>query len=824
MLDKEISISYIFRIINRRKTTIFISIGVVLTLVFLFNSFVPSKYEASVLLKKEKMANDKLNDEVQKFLFIRSLDEIETEMEIIKTQTILEEVVQNLKLNFIIQEISIPTQSNLELNIPFIRYQVEYLSSNEKWFPIFKDCEINSLKKDLEYFIEKKDRNTYSLYQLEGEKLLQTALINDSTQIAYFSIPEWKFSFKWPLVKIGSRVYVKLANLYNVLEILKQSIKIKSKPKTDLIEIAVRTNSPQLAQIVTNTIADVYRQNRMEQKQQTIRYSYDFIDQQLQDISIKLKEAEEKLSRFKSSSKIMKIDDNSKNLVEFLSTLQAEKLKTDLELTEYENKIKEMKTQLTQKQFFDQTYLTPGKKDESASPFSALLRELSDLELKRLMLLQRRKESHPDVVILNDQIEQIKEKLSNYNKNTITAYSIIVNSLKQKQKNLVKLISSYSEKMKLLPGYETRLAELIREKMVYEKIFTLLLDKREEMRIAELSKLQDIVIVDRAHTPLKPIFPHKKMNLAIGLLFGLVAGLVVVFIIEYRNPRITDIDQIQDEFNFPLLAIIPKYPRSLRRSIETAKTFKNQFVNLMDESIGFKEPFRVLKTKIMNLTENLEFNSLIPPQTTTKKIIMFTSCEEDSGKTTIVSNLGILFAQSGAKTLLIDCDLRKSKIAELFNIPSGSNGLIQYLSQNNPHPEIFHPFAEWNNSSKSLRNLGIIVAGGVTDRSSELLESTKMESLFKIISDYDIILVDTPPITRVVDALVLGKTIHNVVLIIKPNHTFKFAVQWAVEEILQNNMNLIGFIINGCDIKKSSYRYKYGYGYGYAYKDKSDVK
>ncbi len=824
MLNKEITLSDVFRILNRQKRVIFVAMGVVLVGAMLFNQLVPPKYESSVLLKKEKVSKEGVSSEIQELLYIRSLDEIETEIEIIKTRTVLEEVVKDLKLNFIIDKIEIPTQKTVNLKVPFIQYENEYRPENSGWTPHFADVTILPVKGKKRYFVEKTGTFTFAIYDAKGKKLLQSVAVNDSTPLVHFETPEVKFAFAWPKVKKGSKIYLTVIDFFEELELLKRAIKIKNRPKTELIEISVRAKSPQTAAIIANTIADVYRKNRWEQKQQTIRYSYNFIDEQLQDISKKLKKAEEELSLFKSQNKIIKMDDNSKNLVDFLSTLQAEKIKTDLELAEFENKLKQMKVELAQKGYFDQTYLTPGKKDESASPFSSLLRELSDLELKRLELLQRRKETHPDVVILNNQIKQIKEKLTKYNENTITAYTIIINSLKKKQRDFRRLIQNYTSRMQELPVYETRLAELLREKMVYEKIFTMLLDKREEMRIAELSKLQDIVLVDRAHVPLKPVFPRKKLNLAIGLFFGLIVGLILAVIIDFRNPRINDIEEVQEKYHYPLLAIIPPYSKTLKKTVDSAKSLEEKFVVLMDESVGFKEPYRVLKTKIMSLIEDFTLESLIPSQTSGKKIIMFTSCEEDSGKTTIVSNLGILFAQTGMKTLIIDCDLRKSKLGSYFNIPLHTSGLMQYLSQNSPHPEIYYPFAEWNNGARSLRNLGIIPAGGVTEQSSELLESARLESLFKIISDYDVILIDTPPITRIVDVLVLGKIIKNVVLIIKPNHTFKFAVDWAIEEITQNHMYIRGFVVNDCNIEKSSYRYKYGYGYGYSYKDKAGSK
>ena len=165
--------------------------------------------------------------------------------------------------------------------------------------------------------------------------------------------------------------------------------------------------------------------------------------------------------------------------------------------------------------YVDQTYLTPEQYSTYDSPFMNLLKELTNSELRRIELLQKRTEMHPDVILIDEQISRIKEELSKYNNNTLTAFRIISNSLKNKQGNINSIIAKYSADLEKLPEQESKLASLMRQKEAYEKMYTLLLQKREEMRVAELSKLQDIIILDKAIEPIKPIAPNKKLNLLI---------------------------------------------------------------------------------------------------------------------------------------------------------------------------------------------------------------------------------------------------------------------------------------------------------------------
>ena len=223
---------------------------------------------------------------------------------------------------------------------------------------------------------------------------------------------------------------------------------------------------------------------------------------------------------------------------------------------------------MSQTGYIDQSYLSPeGNRSDMSTPFSALLKQLSDLELQRLELLQKRTENHPDVVAIDQQIKMAKDKLSSYNQNTLTAYQIIINSLEKKLLKISNMMSKYEVKLEMLPAKENRLARLLRQKNVYEKISTLLLDKREEMRMAELSKLQDITIVDPAHEPLAPVSPRKILNIFVALILGTFVGFIGVFLLELKDSKLINLDELEEEFNLPIFSIIPTYSNEIRDRI-----------------------------------------------------------------------------------------------------------------------------------------------------------------------------------------------------------------------------------------------------------------
>jgi len=374
--------------------------------------------------------------------------------------------------------------------------------------------------------------------------------------------------------------------------------------------------------------------------------------------------------------------------------------------------------------------------------------------------------------------------------------------LEKKLDKISNLTSRYEVKMQKLPSQESQLVRLIRQKDVYEKIFTLLLDKREEMRMAEVSKLQDIIVVDPPQKSVLPISPNKRLNLLIAFILGGFIGLLGIFIVELKNSRLIDIDSLEEFVQLPVLSIIPKFGKDTLKRLKNPYENSDKFVTLMDTEPGIKESLRLLKTKLLIQLDNNE------------KIILITSCEENTGKTTIVSNLAVSFAQEEKKVLVIDCDLRKAELTRTFNIPVDSPGLIDYLT-NDSQLQIYN---------KVMKKIDVVPAGGLTEDSAEILNSAKMLELLNNLekSDYDYILVDTPPVNWVVDTLVLGRFIKSAVLVVRPLVSFKDSVTTGIKEMRLARIKIRGVIANAAEIEKSyTYKYKYGYGYGYSSKGNS---
>jgi capsular exopolysaccharide synthesis family protein len=812
--NKEKSLVEILHIIYRGKTKVILSVFLSLILAFLLNKFSKPVFESSALLKKENPESRK--NELYELVRLQTLDHVGTEMELMQTEDVLSRVIDELNLRVEFKEIIDPIGNIYELNNAFSDFldsEIGYAKQIGFSLPIFKNVELKNKKTEEELYIEKKGENLFELREVKENKLVSSlktfqeerkdaSNINSDSLIApdnqfeknIFNVDFAKFEFKWDDAPVGSKIYFSISNYYEFLKEFRKTIYV-SGGGGNLFTLYVRSSSPLACKVIANSIISNFRDARMEQQKQSVSYSFEFVDNQLVDIQKKLLNAEDNISRFKSTGKIMTINESTAEIMEYLSTLESEKLQAQILLSDFNDKSDAIREELLSSGFVDQSFLEPTGEFAGSSPFSNLMDHLSELELQRLELLQKRTEKHPDVVNLDEQIRSVKEKLGSYNQNTLTSYQIIIKTLEKKISKINSLMSGYEVKMQQLPEQENRMARLIREKDVYEKIFKLLLDKREEMRVAELSMLQDIIVVDPPNEPFKPIRPRKLMNLLVALFLGGFIGIVLVFIIELKNTRLINLDDLEEEFNIPILALIPLYNKSIVKGIKNSADYKDRFVALKEDNLGIKESYRLLKIKLNHLDIR-------------EKTLLITSCEENTGKTSIVANLAVTIAQENKQVLIIDCDLRKADLSNMFDVHRNSPGLIDFITSN-VSPTTY---------TRVMKKIDIIPAGGVREDSSSLLGSDQMKSLFNNIdkSVYDYIIIDTPPVTRVVDTLVLGKYVRNAILVVRPDTSMKESVMGGIQEMRQARIRIHGVVANAAEIQKSYYyRYRYGYGYGY---------
>ncbi len=797
----------LFRAIYKRKLFLIISFIVIIAAGIIYLKTAAKIYESSVLLKKVDNQTTSNQDPYKSLMALESMDDINTEMALVKTRSVLDKVVKKLKLNLIIQKIVLPDGKTENINKSISGYNA-WLGNQHlhgAGYPQIVGFQYNTIDNTNSFFITEGENSRIDLYSVEKNSnvLVASAAQNNLIEI---NAGDFTLTFYWPDAQEGVKFYFVVNNDISAFELLNNKITVAQKGTTNLMEIKAKDESPENAQLLASTVVNMFRQTRTEQQRENAQSSYASIDSQLAEMSKKLKTTESKLSNYQASTGIINIDQNSTNAVNALSSLEAEKVSNELQLGQYEEKERQLNSLYDSKGYFDQTYLSPSQTATDQRAFSSLLQQLSDLEVKKIELLQKETEQHPDVISINNQIAQIKRQLSSYNQNTLSAYSIIINSLKEKDIKLNGLIAKYKSQIKNLPGKETVLAGLLRDKDVTEKIFNMLMDRREELKAKELAQLQDVVVVDPASLPVNPVSPNKNITILLCLFLWGVISLAYVAFGELKERKFLKLEEVEDKLRLPLLSIIPAFPPKVLNKINSSDNFKDRFPVLSAEHPGIVESYKVLGAKLTMNPKN------------PNKLIVFSSFEENSGKTTMVANLALTLVAAHKKVLIVDADLKRCGLSDLFGIPRDFPGLSTFLEKELKAAPVMNISNIFGQSSAN-KLLSILPAGDVNENSSELFQSLRTGYLIDALksSVYDYVIIDTPPITRVVDSLILGKLINNLVLVVRYNYSLSDSVYWGINEIKKEKIKIQGVVANACDLEKSAFRYKYGYGYGYKY-------
>lgn len=395
-------------------------------------------------------------------------------------------------------------------------------------------------------------------------------------------------------------------------------------------------------------------------------------------------------------------------------------------------------------------------------------------------------------------------------------------------------ISQVLAELKELPSAELEMERLMREKAVNEGTYRTLRQRLEEARIAEAEKIADAAIIETAGVPGRPIYPKKRMGVMIGGLLGLIVGCVLAFVFEATDTSIGTIEEIEALLQVPVLAILPHFGNEtsitgfdLRARLREALPFVKQDrkrwgqVNLYAHHTPHSpttEACRILRTNLQ-----------LSPE---KKVILLTSAGPGEGKTTLISNLGIVTAQSGLKTILVSCDLRRPALSRAFEL-SREDGVAEVLRGEIKEEKAIKGLSDfilgkfgYDEAVKNpyLANLSIMTAGHIPENPAELLGSQAMKNLIASLREkYDVILLDAPPILPVTDSVLIAPQVDGVVLVYQVGRISRGALVRAKMQLDAVGSKLLGVALNHVRPEvQTQPRDYYVYKQKYAYREEPE--
>lgn len=549
-----------------------------------------------------------------------------------------------------------------------------------------------------------------------------------------------------------------------------------SSKTTSIAQLVITDEIPQRAIDYLKQLAIVYNRQANEDKNQIAVRTEQFINQRLEKINAELGNTEGQLENYKKRNNMVQLSMNAStafsNADSYAQKLNEANTQVALldELTKYMNEPSNRHQPIPS---------NVGLNDASAT---SLINKYNEIALQRNQLLHSASESSPTVTPLTSQLDDLQASIKRAMSQARAGLNIQRNSIASQQ-------GKYQGQISNTPEQERILTQIGRQQEVKSGLYLMLLQKREENSISLAATADKGKLIDN------PVFagkvtPKDSMILIIAFGLGLAIPALILFLLAFFRYKIEGHDDVAKLTKLPIIA-------DVAIASDRAKT-KADIVVHENKNNLMEEIFRSLRTNLQFLMKEHD------------KVILMTSTTSGEGKTFIASNVAISFALLGKKVVLVGLDIRKPRLAELFEIDDHHHGITNLLIKDN---------ITWDDVNKQIVNSGVnsnldlLMAGPVPPNPGELVTRKSLEETMDILKEhYDYIIIDTAPVGLVTDTLALGRIANATVYVCRADYTQKSSFGLINGLAYEKKMPNMSIVLNGVDLSKKKYGYYYGYG------------
>lgn len=525
-----------------------------------------------------------------------------------------------------------------------------------------------------------------------------------------------------------------------------------------------------------NKLMEVYIRSGLEDKNRIAENTVNFIDTQLIGVSDSLKKAEQNLQNFRISNKVIDLSTEGKMLFDKVKELQAQKATNELKKRYYNYLL-----DYIQKRTDLKDIVAPSALGVEDNQLTLILDQISQTYLQREELLLTTTQGNPSLLLIDNRLETLNKTLTEKVSSLIEANNISFQGIEDR-------LAKLEKEMLKIPTNERMLINTEREFNLMNNLYTYLLQKRAEAGIAKASNIADNKVLDFALPENAiPIHPDKRLNNILGILMGIILPFSIILFINFLNDKIVDIKEISKYTNAPIIGTVGhNKSNSELPIIEKPKS-------------TIAESFRAIRTNLQYILRNPE-----------QKVITVTSTISGEGKTFIAANLAAIIATINKRVLVVGLDLRKPKLQNIFG-QNTQKGLSTYLIGKDSSEDII--------VSTQLENLWYAPSGPIPPNPAELIGSSKMDEFITWAkTKFDYIILDTPPIAIVTDALLTHRFSDATLFVIRFKYSNKDVLRFVESLNLTEDNKSLGLIINDLEHKRIyGYNYGYAYTYGYSY-------
>ena len=575
----------------------------------------------------------------------------------------------------------------------------------------------------------------------------------------------------------GGTLYVSISSPMAACKKFKRYFSVNPTSKnTSIVKISIVDEIPRRSLDYLNQLVVCYNRQANEDKNEVAYRTEEFINGRLEKINAELGETEGQLEAYKKSQHMTELRMNANAAMAGTS--------------EYDHRLAEANTQVallnSVSDFMDRSeneYQTlPSNVGLSDATASSLINKYNEIVLQRNRLLRTASEESPAVLPLTAQLDEMKTTIRRAMDQSRKNLEIQRNAMQQQY-------NKFSGQISATPEQERMLTQIGRQQEVRSGLYLMLLQKREENSISLASTADKGKLIEAPESN-GQITPVPTVVIPIALVAGLLIPGLVLFLLKLFRYKIEGHDDVARLTQLPIIADVAV-------ASETAKT-KADIVVHENKNNQMEEIFRAMRTNVQFMLREGQ------------KVIMFTSTTSGEGKTFNCANLAVSFALLGKKVVLVGLDIRKPRLAELFEIDDHKHGITPLLAQEHPSEDDLK--AQIIPSGVN-GNLDLLLAGPVPPNPSELISRQSLDIVIGYLKDnYDYVLIDTAPVGLVTDTLQVGRVIDATIYMCRADYTPKSSFDLVNSLANEKKLPNMAIVINGIDMSKKKYGYYYGYG------------
>ena len=549
---------------------------------------------------------------------------------------------------------------------------------------------------------------------------------------------------------------------------------------TSVATVSLVNTNIQRGQDFINKLMEMYNRNTNNDKNEVAEKTREFINERIKIIDEELGNTEEKLETFKRNAGLTDISSDAQLAVSGNAEYEKKRVENGTQINLVRDLAKYINNPLNEYE------VLPSNIGLTDNGLTTQLERYNELVIERKRLLRTSTENNPMIINLDMSIRAMKANVKAAIDGTLQGLLIV-------KADLDREASRFSRRISDAPGQERQYVSIARQQEIKAGLYLMLLQKREENAITLAATANNAKIIDEPVAEGGPVSPKPKMIYMFALALGVGLPVGIIFLISLTKFKIEGRGDVEKLTRLPIVGDVPL----TGEKNGSIAVFENQN-NLMSET------FRNVRTNLQFMLEN------------DQKVILVTSTISGEGKSFVSSNLAISLSLLGKKVVIVGLDIRKPGLNKVFNISRKEQGITQYLS--NPEKNLMD-FVQVSDVSKSLY---ILPSGTVPPNPTELLARDGLDKAVETLKkNFDYVILDTAPVGMVTDTLLIGRVADLSVYVCRADYTRK-AEYTLINELAENNkLPNLCTVINGLDLQKKKYGYYYGYGkygkyYGYA--------